>query len=50
MTNSTLNSKRISRVRLPSDVRIQQLLDSALIEFSAKGYSATRVDVTFPLN
>ncbi|WEJ62641.1 TetR/AcrR family transcriptional regulator [Thiomicrorhabdus lithotrophica] len=45
MTNPASNHKQTTRVRrLPADVRIQQLLDSALIEFSAKGYTATRVD------
>jgi AcrR family transcriptional regulator len=33
-----------SRVRLPPEVRINQILDAALVEFSAKGFNATRIE------
>lgn len=32
------------RQRLPPDVRVQQILDAALVEFSARGYAATRTE------
>lgn len=32
------------RVRLPPDVRSQQLLDAALIEFSRNGFAGTRIE------
>ncbi|WP_319380735.1 TetR/AcrR family transcriptional regulator [Thiomicrorhabdus sp.] len=32
------------RERLPGETRIQQILDAALIEFSAKGFTLTKVD------
>lgn len=35
---------RQRRLRLRPDARIPQILDAALLEFSARGYSATRVD------
>lgn len=33
-----------ARQRLSPDVRVRQILDAALAEFSARGYAATRVD------
>jgi AcrR family transcriptional regulator len=35
---------RPARVRLPPDLRIAQVLDAALVEFSARGFAATRMD------
>ncbi len=37
-------SKRRKRVRLSPEVRSRQLLDAALIEFSQRGYAATRIE------
>nr|WP_316640073.1 helix-turn-helix domain-containing protein [uncultured Roseateles sp.] len=32
------------RLRLPPDVRMQQILDAALVEFAERGFTATRMD------
>lgn len=46
MPSTTLRNPAASaaRVRLPADVRVQQILDAALAEFSARGYAGTRMD------
>lgn len=37
-------SKTKPRLRLPPEVRIQQILDQALVEFSQRGFEAARMD------
>lgn len=37
-------SRRSTRIRLHADVRIQQILDSALLEFSERGFEGARMD------
>lgn len=32
------------RCRLPADIRVNQILDAALAEFSARGFTSTRID------
>ncbi|OZI74781.1 TetR/AcrR family transcriptional regulator [Bordetella genomosp. 12] len=44
MMNSQLDPAPKSRRRLPAELRVSQILDAALAEFSARGYAATRMD------
>ncbi|ANY16097.1 TetR/AcrR family transcriptional regulator [Bordetella pseudohinzii] len=44
MTISQQGNDPRGRRRLPAEVRVSQILDAALAEFSARGYAATRMD------
>jgi len=37
-------SRSVRHHRLPAEVRVNQILDAALAEFSARGFTATRID------
>ncbi|AUL47279.1 TetR family transcriptional regulator [Bordetella trematum] len=42
--NTVVSQDAPSRRRLPPERRVQEILDAALVEFSARGYGATRMD------